>query len=78
MFEDNQAAIAMIQENKPMERSRHIAIQHFAIQEWRAAQELEMRYIPGIINSADGGTKALGWTLQSRHARRSMGHYGKL
>ena len=78
MFEDNQAAIAMIQENKPTERSRHIAIQHFAIQEWRAAQELEMRYIPGIINSADGGTKALGWTLQSRHARRSMGHYGKL
>ena len=33
MFEDNQAAFAMIQENKPTERSWHISIQHFAIQE---------------------------------------------
>jgi hypothetical protein len=35
-----------------------------------------MHNIPGVINAADGATKALGWTLHSRHARRSMGHYG--
>ena len=30
---------------------------------------------PGIINPSDGLTKALGWVLLSRHARRGMGHY---
>jgi hypothetical protein len=72
---DNEAAIAMINERRPTPRSRHIDIQHFAIQEWRAAGDIEMHHIPGIINPVDQGTKPLGWTLHSRHARRSMGHH---
>jgi hypothetical protein len=73
LYEDNQAAIAMINENKPTTRSRHIDIQHFAIQEWRAWGIVEMYYIPGVVNPADQATKALGWTLHSRHARRGYG-----
>ena len=75
MYIDNEAAIAMINENRPTTRARHIEIQHFAIQEWRAKNDLVMRHIPGIINPSDDLTKALGWVLHSRHARRGMGHY---
>jgi hypothetical protein len=76
LYEDNMAAIAMINECKPTPRSRHIDIQHFALQEWRRRGDIVMHHIPGVINAADQATKALGWTLHSRHARRSMGHYG--
>jgi hypothetical protein len=75
LYVDNLAAIAMINENKPTPRSRHIDIQHFAIQEWRARKLIGLFHIPGIVNPADQATKALGWTLHSRHARRAMGHY---
>jgi hypothetical protein len=75
LYEDNQAAIAMINQRKPTSRSRHIDIQHFAITEWAERKIIEMIHIPGGINPADQGTKALGWTLHSRHAQRSMGHH---
>jgi hypothetical protein len=32
---------------------------------------------PTSTNVADGSTKALGWTLHARHARRAIGHYGR-
>jgi hypothetical protein len=76
LYEDNMAAIAMINECRPTPRARHIDIQHFAIQEWRRRGIITMRHIPGVVNVADQATKALPWTLHSRHARRSMGHYG--
>jgi hypothetical protein len=77
LYEDNEAAIAMINENRPTPRVRHVDIQHFAIQEWRARGLVRMEYIPTTLNVADGSTKALGWTLHARHARRAMGHYGR-
>ena len=76
LYEDNQATILMVNENKPTPRARHIDIQAFAIQEWRARGILKMEYIPTEINSADQATKALPWKLHSRHSRRAMGHYG--
>jgi hypothetical protein len=76
LYEDNQAAILMINASRPTPRSRHIDIQHFAIQEWKANGDIILCYIPGIINSADNLTKALGTTLHFRHVRRLMGHYG--
>jgi hypothetical protein len=76
LYEDNLAAIAMINDRRPTPHSHHIDIQHFAIQEWRLKGDIVMHHIPGILNAADGAMKALGWTLHSCHARRSMGHYG--
>jgi hypothetical protein len=76
LYEDNQAAIAMVNESRPTPRVRHLDIQHFAIQEWRARGIIQLFHIPGVINSADQQTKPLSFTLHSRHARRSMGHYG--
>ena len=76
IYEDNMSAIKMINSRVPTERSRHIAIQHFAIQDWKEANDIVMRHIPGVINPADAATKNVGWTLHSRHVRRLMGHYG--
>ena len=72
---DNQSAINMINARVPTERSRHIDIQHFAIQDWKEAGDIVMSFIPGIINPSDDLTKPLGWILHDRHARRIMGHY---
>ena len=72
---DNQSAIKMINNDIPTERARHICIQWFAIQDWKAQGHIVMDYIPGILNPADDLTKPLGWVLHSRHARRIMGHY---
>ena len=65
IYEDNKAAIDMINESKPMTCSPHIDIQHFAIQEWQDCGEIEMQHIPGIINPANDETKVLGWVLHS-------------
>ena len=76
LYEDNQAAILMINASRPTPRSRHIDVQHFAIQEWKEKGDIIMCHIPGIINPADALTKSLGPTLHFRHVRRLMGHYG--
>jgi hypothetical protein len=76
LYGDNLSSIAMVNSNRPTDRSRHIDIQYFAIQQWRENLEIILRHIPGVINPSDAGTKALGWILHSRHVRRSMGHFG--
>ena len=75
IYEDNKSAINIVNAKVPTERSRHIDIQHFAIQDWKDAGDIVMRYIPGIINPSDDLTKPLGWVLHERHARRIMGYY---
>ena len=72
---DNQSAINMIKARVPTERSCHIDIQHFAIQDWKDSGDIVMKFIPGVINPSDDLTKPLGWVLHERHARRIMGHY---
>ena len=75
IYEDNMAAIKIVNARRPTERSRHIDIQYFALQDWKEAGDVVMHFIPGVINPADDLTKPLGWVLHSRHARRFMGHY---
>jgi hypothetical protein len=70
LYEDNKAAINMVNANWPTERSRHIDIQHFAIQEWRQRGDIKLAHIPGVINPADAQTKPLGWILHHLHVRR--------
>jgi hypothetical protein len=75
LYCDNQSAINMVNAKIPTDRSRHILIQHFAIQDWKDNGDIVMRFIPGVLNPSDDLTKPLGWVLHSRHARRLMGHY---
>ena len=75
IYEDNRSAIDIVNSNKPTERSRHIDIRFFAIQDWKARGDIVLKHIPGVINAADDLTKPLGWVLHSRHARYMMGHF---
>ena len=50
LYEDNMSAINMISDRVPRERSRHIDIQHFAIQNWANAKDIIMRHISGILS----------------------------
>jgi len=72
---DNQSAINMINARVPTERSRHIDIQHFAIQDWKESGAIVVEFISGVINPSDDLTKPLGWVSHDRHARQIMGHY---
>jgi hypothetical protein len=74
IYEDNQAAINMIDAGRPTERAHHFEIQWFVIQEWHRRGDIILHHIPGVNDPADGLTKALGWVLSTRHARRLMGH----
>jgi hypothetical protein len=76
LYEDNAAAIMMANAKRPADHSRHIDIQHFALQEWVAKGEVILRHIQGTINPADALTKALSWLLHHRHSTRVMGMCG--
>ena len=76
LYCDNESAINIINNARPTNRARHIEVQYFAVQDWRAAGDITMQHIPGIINASDCLTKPVGWILHARHARRLMGHFG--
>jgi len=69
---NNQLAINMINARVPTERSHHIDIQHFAMQDWKESDAIVMEFISSVINPSDDLTKPLGWVLHNRHARRIM------
>jgi hypothetical protein len=71
IFIDNLSALKIINDNtSPTDRTRHMDLRFFAIQDWREAGDIVMSHI------SDDLTKPLGWVLHSRHCRRIMGHYG--
>jgi hypothetical protein len=76
LFEDNKSTIQIINHGKPTERTCHVDIQWFAIQEWCQAGDHVLRHLPGKINPADALTKPLGRILHERHCRRLLGHFG--
>jgi hypothetical protein len=78
VYEDNSSAINMINHSVTTERSRHIDIQMFAIQDWKDRGDILLAHIPGVINPADALTKALGWVLHSRHLHRLLGSHRPL
>jgi hypothetical protein len=75
IYEDNSSAIQIINARQPTDRSRHIDIQYFAIQDWKDNGDILLAHIRGVINPANDLTKPLGWVLHARHSRRLMGHY---
>jgi len=49
---NNQSAINMINARVPTERSHHINIQHFAIQDWKESGAIVIEFISGVINQS--------------------------
>ena len=74
---DNMSALQIINNNNfsPAERTRHLDIRYFAIQDWREDGGIIIEHIPGILNPSNDLTKLLGYVLHARHCRRIMGHF---
>ena len=76
IYIDNLPPLQMINDNSsPIERTRHVHIRYFSLQDWRQDGDLIMVHIPGIINPLDPLSKLVGFVLHSRHCRQVMGHY---
>jgi hypothetical protein len=75
LFKDNNSTIQIINHGKPTERTCHVDIQWFAIQEWQQAGDLVLHHLPGKINPADALPKPLRCILHERHCRRLLGHF---
>ena len=79
IYEDNKPTIDIVSSRKPTERTRHIDIRFFAIQDWvHESKDVALAHIPGVINPSDDLTKPLGRVLHERHARYIMGHYNTI
>eukprot|EP00957_Ditylum_brightwellii_P119617 9126303-Ditylum_brightwellii.AAC.1 len=76
IYEDNAAAIMMVNANKPNGCTQHINVSYFAWQEWVQERKVKLAYSRGVANPADALTKALGWTLHCCHVTQIMGHIG--
>ena len=63
---DNLSALNLINNNTSLtERTRHLGLRYFAIQDWREAGDIIMEHIPGVINPSDDLTKPLGYVLHA-------------
>ena len=68
IYIDNMSALQIINNNTSLtERTRHLDIRYYAIQDWREAGDIIMEHIPGILNPSDDMTKPLGYVLHARH-----------
>jgi hypothetical protein len=77
IFGDNLSSIMMANNVRPTDRTRHMDIRWFALQEWiHVDKDIIVIHISGIINPSDALTKALAWLKHSRHMSRAMGHLG--
>ena len=73
LYEDNRAAIAMANAQRPTRRTRHMDIKHFALLDWVSTDQLILSSISTHDNPADGMTKSLGPQLFARHSSTLLG-----
>lgn len=76
LYEDNEAAIHVANNERPTQCTRHVDIGWFAIQEWVQRGDIHMKYLSTKSMVADSNTKAVPWVLHRRHCHRAMGHFG--
>mmetsp|Transcript_5453 Transcript_5453/g.12192 ORF Transcript_5453/g.12192 Transcript_5453/m.12192 type:complete len:215 (-) Transcript_5453:100-744(-) len=66
IFTDSQAAVALIMSEKKTERSKHIDVRRYKLKEFMKGGNIEIKYIPGIINLSDITTKNCGVNVFTR------------
>jgi hypothetical protein len=77
IYGDDMAAIMMANNTRPTERTRHLDIRWFALQEWIHVDcDIIPLHIPGVLNPSDAQSKALSYRLHHRHMSRAMGALG--
>jgi deoxyuridine 5'-triphosphate nucleotidohydrolase len=67
LYEDNQGALLMANQQQPTKRTRHMDIKHFALQEWVERDLIRLKRINTADNYSDVMTKATARTLFYRH-----------
>ena len=51
IYIDNLSALKIINDNcSPTERTRHMDLRFFSIQDWQEAGDIIMKHIPGVLN----------------------------
>ncbi|GFH58223.1 hypothetical protein CTEN210_14699 [Chaetoceros tenuissimus] len=73
LYEDNMGCMLMAQAGKPTNRTRHLDIRMFALQDWVENDLIAMKRIPTEANTSDAFTKATGRSLFYRHMDFAMG-----
>jgi hypothetical protein len=77
IFGDNISSIMMGNNVRPTDRTRHMDIKWFALQEWiHLDKEIILIHISGELNAADALSKPLAWVKHHRHMSRAMGLTG--
>ena len=74
LYEDNDAATAMANAQKPTPRTRHMDVKYFVICEWIERDLIILEGVDASLNMSDNFTKQLGATLFHRHVDYIMGH----
>jgi hypothetical protein len=73
------ASIMMGNNVRPTDRTRHMDIRWFALQEWiHIDKDIILIHFPGEVNASDALSKALGWIKHYRHMSRAMGATGPI
>lgn len=77
IFGDNISSIMMGNNVRPTDRTRHMDIKWFALQEWiHIDGDIILIHISGDLNASDALSKALAWVKHYRHMSRAMGATG--
>jgi len=77
IFGDNISSIMMGNNVRPTDRTRHMDIRWFALQEWiHIDKDIILIHISGDLNASDALSKALPWIKHYRHMSRVMGGIG--
>ena len=74
ILSDSTGAIQLAQNPTQHSRTKHIDIKHHFIRERIETGDLGVYHVPGRENPADMMTKALDWTLFTKHRAKTMGH----
>jgi hypothetical protein len=67
LYEDNQGALLMANQQQPTKCTRHMDIKHFVLQDWVEHDLIRLKRIDTSDNYADVMAKATSWTLFYRH-----------
>ena len=73
LYEDNQGALLMANQQQPTKRTRHMDIKHFVIQQWVEQDLIRLKRINTTDNYSDVLTKATGRTIFYRHMNYILG-----
>jgi hypothetical protein len=75
LYEDNQGALLMANAQQPTQRTRHMDIKHFVLQDWVVRDLLLLARIATADNYSDVMTKAQARTLFYRHMQYVQGKH---